>query len=286
MTTLATDPTIDLQDWRADREAALRQPHGWLSLTGLYALTSEPRTIPGVPGRWWTDGNDALVQTDAADGVTEPQTRDALVGTWQRTVCEGLSTLVAAFVPAGRDDVDRVVVELVRRTGRLYLRVRDPRAAARTDFAGVPAYGYDPSWVLDVPVRWYDEPVQVTVGAAQHGLVHHVRLVGEIDIERDGAVHILRLTAGHAAGSASVLFSDEAADLAPWRILSLEADAEADPTADTLRIDLNRTINLPYAFSDFGTCPAPVEGNHLPFAVPVGELDPRGANPPGLPSAD
>ena len=273
MTTLATDPTTDLQAWRTDREATLRQPHGWLSLIGYHALTSAPQTIPGVPGLWWTDGADAFVTTDATDGVTDPQTRDALVGTWRRTVGEGLSTLVAAFVPAGRDDEDRVVVELVRRTGRLHLRVRDPRAAARTGFTGVPTYADDPSWVLDVPVRWYDEPVPVTVGAAQRGLVHHVRLVGEIDIERHGAVHTLRLTAGHTPGSASVLFSDEAADLAPWRVLSLEAD----PAASSLRIDLNRTINLPYAFSDFGTCPAPVEGNHLPFAVTAGERDPRGS---------
>lgn len=273
MTTLATDPTTDLQRWRTGRESGLRQPHGWLTLVGLHPLTATPRAVPGVPGVWWTGGHDAFARTDAADGVTDPQTRDALEGTWQRTVGEGLSTLVAAFVPAGRDDEDRVVVELIRRTGRLHLRVRDPLAAARTGFVGVPTYPADPTWVLTVPVRWYDEPVEVTVGAAQHGLVHHVSLVGEIDIERDGARHTLRLSGGHAPGSVAVLFSDEADDLAPWRVLTVD---DADRSASTLRIDLNRTVNLPYAFSDFGTCPAPVEGNHLPFAVTAGERDPRG----------
>jgi uncharacterized protein (DUF1684 family) len=273
MTITATVPTTDLLRWRTDRESALRQPHGWLSLVGLYALTSSPRPVPGLPGLWWTDGEDAFAQASAADGLSDPTTRDALEGAWQRTVGEGRSTLVATVVPAGRDDDDRVVVELVRRTGRLYVRVRDPRAAARTEFVGVPAYPYDPSWVLDVPARWYDEPVEATVGAAQHGLVHHVRLVGEVDDAHDGVVRTLRLTAGHVPGSVTVLFSDEADDLAPWRVLSLDAD----PTAHTLRIDLNRTINLPYAFSDFGTCPAPVEGNHLPFAVTAGERDPRGS---------
>ncbi|KQR15960.1 DUF1684 domain-containing protein [Cellulomonas sp. Leaf334] len=274
MTTLAIDPTADLLRWRSDREETLRQPHGWLSLVGLYALTATPRPVPGVPGRWSTDGADALVETDAADGVTDPQSREALVGVWRRTVREGRSTLVAAYVPAGRDDEDRLVVELLRRTGRLYLRVRDPRAAARTGFDGVPTHPYDPSWVLDVPVRWYDEPVEVTVGAAQHGLVHHVRLVGEIDVERDGVRHTLRLSGGHVPRSVAVLFSDEAEDLAPWRMLTIDV---ADRSAGPLRIDLNRTLNLPYAFSDSGTCPAPVEGNHLPFAVSVGERDPRGS---------
>ena len=114
----------------------------------------------------------------------------------------------------------------------------------------------------------------MTVGAAQHGLVHHVRLVGEIDVERDGVRHTLRLSNGHQPGQVTVLFSDEAQDLAPWRVVTVDV---ADPTAGTLRIDLNRTLNLPYAFSDFGTCPAPVEGNHLPFAVTAGERDPRGS---------
>ena len=50
MTTLAIDPTADLLRWRSDREDALRQPHGWLSLVGLYALTATPRSIPGCPG--------------------------------------------------------------------------------------------------------------------------------------------------------------------------------------------------------------------------------------------
>jgi uncharacterized protein (DUF1684 family) len=274
MTIVTADPTTDLLRWRADREAVLREPHGWLSVVALHPLTASPRPVPALPGLWWTDGPDAYVRADAAEGVTDPQTGERLDGTWQRTVGEGLSTLVAAVVPQGRADEDRVVVELVRRTGRLYLRVRDPLAPARVAFTGVPAYPYDPSWVLDAPVRWYDEPVQVTVGAAQRGLVHHVQLVGELDVERDGVTRTLRLTAGHAAGTAGLLFSDEAEGLAPWRIVGVDV---ADRAAPTVRVDLNRTINLPYAFSDFGTCPAPVEGNHLPFAVRAGERDPRGA---------
>ena len=49
---------------------------------------------------------------------------------------------------------------------------------------------------------------------------------------------------------------------------------DAAPGDATVRLDLNRAVNLPYAFSDFGTCPAPVEGNHVPFAVTAGERRP------------
>lgn len=273
----ADEAVADLRRARAEREAALREPHGWLSLVGLHALTSDPRPVPGVPGIWSTDGEHALVETVAADGVTDPASGDALAGSWRRTVAEGASSPVATFVPVGREggDESRVVVELVRRTGRLHLRVRDPRAATRTAFSGVPAFEHDPSGVLEAPARWYDEPVAATVGAAQPGLVHQVRLVGEIDLERDGRTGTLRLTAGHAPGTVLALFSDEAEGLAPWRVVTLDAP---DRAATTLRVDLNRAVNLPYAFTDFGTCPAPVPGNHLPFAVRAGERAPRGTS--------
>jgi uncharacterized protein len=36
-------------------------------------------------------------------------------------------------------------------------------------------------------------------------------------------------------------------------------------------IDFNRTINLPFAFTAYGTCPAPVPGNRLALPVTAGE---------------
>ena len=29
-------------------------------------------------------------------------------------------------------------------------------------------------------------------------------------------------------------------------------------------VDFNRAVNLPFSFTEFGTCPAPVAGNHIP----------------------
>ena len=267
----AGDPRDELREWRAEREATLREPHGWLSLVGLTFLAHRPTAVPGVPGLWWTDGHAAYVRAGRADGVSLPGAEEVLDGTAEHGVAEGRSATVATFLPADRAGGDVVAVELLRRTGRLGVRVRDPLAPARTGFTGVRAYAYDPGWVLDVPVRWYDATVTATVGAAQRGLVHEVRLVGEVDVERDGVRATLRLTEGHAHGTATLLLSDEADDVAPWRVLG---GVPVDTSGDTVRLDLNRVVNLPYAFSDFGTCPAPVPGNHAPFAIDAGEKTP------------
>src|SRR3954447_24788375 len=67
MTTSATD-TVDLAaewaTWHAEREEALRAPHGWLSLTGLFWLDGEARRYPDLPGTW--RGADGGARTPAA----------------------------------------------------------------------------------------------------------------------------------------------------------------------------------------------------------------------------
>lgn len=277
----ATGVPLAWTRWRAERERALTEPHGWLTPVALRWLASRPSPVAGVPGTWWTDpaGHVHLV-AEAADGLVLTGADEPFDGAADFAVPEGGSQVVARFRPAGRPADDPrgepadVAVELVRRTGRDALRLRDAWAPERLGFDGVPTFAHDPSWVLDAPVRWYDEPQAVTVGAAQPQLVHHVTLVGEVDLVRGGTVTTLRLTGAPGATDATLLLTDEAPGTAPWRVLHVERPADA---AGTVRLDLNRLLNLPFAFSDHGTCPAPVAGNHVPFAVEAGERAPHRA---------
>jgi uncharacterized protein len=281
--------------WHAERERALREQHGWLALTSLLWVPDSPTRFPGLPGQWWAEADGVRLRADAEERVLPSGSPDLLSGTHVQDVAEGASAFIATFVPDGADLASPVAVELVRRTGRYGLRARDPQARTRVEFEGVPTFAYDPTWVLDAPVRWYDEPLDEIVGGAQPGLQHHVQVVGEVDVARDGLTTTLRLT-GTPSG-ASLLFTDPAPGIADWRVLFLDRaeagalrdgdDTDADsghlpdddtarPTAaETLRLDLNRALNLPFAFTDFGTCPRPVEGNVLPFSVEAGEKAPR-----------
>lgn len=286
------DPTDGAADaaawaaWHAEREDALRPPHGWLSLTAYHRLPSEPAALPGVAGLWWADADGAhhrslegrAVRTADGDEVTDV------------VVAEGGSSVAGTFLPDGREasvadgrgsagETAEVAVEVVHRTGRYAIRLRDPLAPVRLAFDGVPTFPHDPSWVVEATVRRYDEPRPVVVGAARPGLVHHVTTVGEVDlvVGHGGTERRATLVLTGKAGRGTVaLFSDEADGVAPWRALWVDLPEGVAPGEEgTVRLDLNRTINLPYAFSDFGTCPAPVEGNHVPFAVTAGERSPR-----------
>jgi uncharacterized protein (DUF1684 family) len=288
--TLAADAAADTGDaahtadaavrehaaWRAARARKLREPHGWLSPTALLWPTSTPRRLPGVPGEWWVSDGKLFTRPAPGDTSALVGERVELGGPTSIGVGEGHSRILGRFLPEGRDqaveaaDEQEVAVEVVLRTGRYGLRLRDPQAATRTGFTGVPAFEHDPQWVLDVPVRWYDEPWPGTVGAAQPRLVHHVVVIGEVEIDHDQVLHLTGTLA-----DPTLLFTDEADAIAPWRVVRPAVRGGTPATSDTLRLDLNRAENLPYAFTDFGTCPAPLAGNHLPFAVRAGEKAPR-----------
>ncbi|MFE5291434.1 DUF1684 domain-containing protein [Isoptericola sp. NPDC056618] len=272
---------------RADRERALAAPHGWLSLAGFHWLPSRPEPLPGVPGLWLADAAGAHLRPGETGGprVRGPEVVD---GAYDGDVPEGGSVVLGTFLPSGREPVDgadpdhqqagetaAVAIELVRRTGRLAIRLRDPHARTRLDFAGVPVFDHDLSWEVEAPVRLYDEPRELVVGAARPGLVHRLQAVGELDLTRGDRTVTLVLT-GSPGGAPTLLFSDEAPGVAPWRVARPELRGSLTP-GDTgvARLDLNHAVNLPYAFSDHGTCPAPPPGNHVPFAVTAGERAPR-----------
>ena len=215
--------------WRAARERELREPHGWLSLTALVWPTAKPGRLPGVPGEWWV--TDGILYTRPVPGDTAVLVGERIEpdGPTAVGVGEGRSRIVGTFVPADREgsaDDAEVAVEVVVRTGRYGVRLRDPQAATRTEFTDVPAFGYDPAWVLDAPVRWYDEPESVTVGSAKPGLVHDVEVFGEVDLVHGGRSATLALTG--TLTSPTIVFSDETDGVAPWRALVVTTSDQAD----------------------------------------------------------
>ncbi|MEU4391438.1 DUF1684 domain-containing protein [Kribbella sp. NPDC023855] len=67
----------------------------------------------------------------------------------------------------------------------------------------------------------------------------------------------------------SLSFHDETNgdETAAWRAV-ITGRVQGDRT---VVVDFNWAINLPFAFTPFGTCPAPIIGNHLPLPVTAGE---------------
>ena len=243
--------------WHAERERVLAEPHGWLSITARYWLTSEPARFDGIPGAWHEEDGAAVVSVEPGEELDVPgAARFELVDS-------GPGEMVRA---------GGAVVEVARRSGYL-LRLRDPAAPVRAAFHGVPAYEPDPAWVLPGRFEPFDEPRAVTVGAVVEGLSHVYSSPGVLRFALGGEQFALTAFNGKAGAAFSVLFTDATSGVTTYaanRSLAVGA-----PGGDgRVELDFNRAVNLPCAFIDLATCPLPPPENRLPFAVEAGERIP------------
>ncbi|NMO89375.1 DUF1684 domain-containing protein [Actinomycetospora sp. TBRC 11914] len=256
----------DWQRWHDEREATLREPHGWLSLTALEWLDETPRAIADLPGTWRAPGDGTVeITASADDGVSVDG--EPVDGTRSVSPVDGAPGVLVA--------VGERVVELARRTDSYALRVRDPRATTRAAFDGVPHFPVDPRWVVTGRFEAYDTPQRITVGAVVDGLQHFPTAIGTVTFDVAGSPRRLVALAGKGGGL-SLHFRDATNGSTTYgggRILRTD-----DPAPDgTVVVDLNRTVNLPCALTAYATCPLPPADNVLDVAVEAGEKLPGAA---------
>lgn len=262
---LTADLTAGWTRWHTARETELRAEHGWLSITAFHWLPDVPTSLPGVPGRWHSVDGLAHLTAVPADGLTlGPDGGTPVDGSATARVDEAGSL---SWIRDGRRHI-----ELVRRGSRDAIRVRDPKGPERLAFRGVHTFPVDPSWVIAGRFTAWSEPAVITVETARPDLRQQVTAVGTIEFLVDGKLRVLTATAG-AQGRLNVTFTDltNGRSTAPWRVVTIGSPDEND----RVTVDFNRTVNLPFAFTEYGTCPAPVPGNHLPVAVNAGERAPN-----------
>jgi len=257
--TTVTWHELDWQRWHHQREADLDTDYGWLTVVAFDWLSAEPAKLPGLPGKWWTQDGQAQV----SDGAGLTLDGEGLTGTTSASVAEGGSL---NWLRQGHK-----LVELILRGGRYAIRQRDPRAVTRVGFSGVPAFDVDPAWTVTGHYTPYDEPQRVEVSTARADLSAYVTAVGTVHLALGDTAYELVATAADD-GRLSLAFHDETngVETAPWRTVTTEP-----VDGSTVVVDLNRAINPPFAFTDYGVCPAPVVGNRLGVAVTAGEKAPR-----------
>ena len=254
------DGPEDFHAFRARREAELAEPYGWLTLQAFHWLPAEPSALAGLPGRWWADASqaEAHLEATADDGLV----RDGVP-------VDGTDSFTAAeYGRAPWVDIGDRQVELMRRGGRLCIRVRARTSAARERFTRVPTFAYDPDWRLTGRFDPYPEIPEVVVDTIRPDLQQVVRPLGEVVFQIGGAEQRLAVTKGKYGWG--VEFHDPTNDESTehWRQLHFDPPADG---SDSVVLDFNRTLNMWFAFTPYATCPAPIAGNVITVPVPVGE---------------
>ena len=255
--------------WHVERLERLEAPEGWLTLVGLDFLDQGV----SVAGR----GEAATLRY--AGCASERIGRFELAGETVRFLAEpGAEVTIERGVagePLTADDAGppsvvrsgSVSFTLVRRNGRLALRVRDSESPVRTAFPGIACFPFDATRVVEASVELAEPDRRIAITNVT-GFQESQPLAATLRFELDGEPHALLATPA-GEGRLFVVFGDETNGRETYgggRFLEVPA-----PIGGRTTIDFNRAYNPPCAFTAFATCPMPPAENRLPVRIEAGE---------------
>jgi uncharacterized protein (DUF1684 family) len=162
-----------------------------------------------------------------------------------------------------------VSLALIRRGGRLAVRVRDEGAAARSAAPHIRSFPIDPAWRLDARFAPYEPPRRSPV-ASVAGTQDPEIVPGALVFAVGGREHRLDAIAERGEADLWIVFGDATNGRETYgggRFVYAPP-----PVAGQTVVDFNKAYNPPCVFTPFSTCPLPWPRNRLPFRVEAGEM--------------
>lgn len=254
----SADPAADLaawKEWRARREARLRDPEGWLALVGLHWLSEGEDRVEGLPGVFVVRGGRVTLRAAPADGYT----------------LEGAPVAERTLASDAAERPDRLrlgarVVQVIERGGAIALRVWDTQSPALRAFRGIETFPFDARWRIEARWEAYPKPRQVVQPSAS-GPAQQAMAPGRAHFTVGGREVSLEPT--QDGDELMFVFKDATAPKETYgagRFL-----VAAPPAAGKVVLDFNRAYNPPCAFTPYATCPLPERQNVLPVRIEAGE---------------
>jgi hypothetical protein len=163
---------------------------------------------------------------------------------------------------------------VIKRGDRLYLRVKDAQAPTRTSFHGLNWYAPDPRYV--VTAKWIpnNPPHSLTIPNVL-GQISHEPSPGTAEFTLNGQTMRLEpVIEDPADKTLFFIFRDTTSKTTTYqagRFLYASLPSNGVDKPGTIVLDFNRTQNPPCVYTAFATCPLPPQQNRLNIAIPAGE---------------
>lgn len=272
----------ELEEWRAERVERLRADDGWLTLVGLEWLEPGESTVGAAAGAdvKLPDGAaPAEVGTIelAADGTL---TFRAAPGAEVTLDGEPVEEVVLATDAEGAPTelrAGRVLFYPIARGEKTGLRIKDPEAVTRTEFAGIEHYPPDDRFRVEATFEAYPSPRRVRIPTLA-GAETEMLAPGVLRFELLGRELTLQpMVSSPEDDSLFLVFADDTSGVTTYGACRFLL-AERPPDGGATVLDFNYAYNPPCAFTPFATCPLPPEGNRLPVLVAAGEKYSGGAH--------
>jgi len=262
----------EIEQWRQQREAALKADGGWLTVTGLFWLKEGPNTIGSDAT------NDILLPESAPAhlGVIQIQSDHAtFTGSDPAVSFHGKPVTNAEIRPAGSDALIAGPLQLllIKRGARLALRLKDNNSKARREFTHLSWYPVEEDWKITarfIPAPTATKLVFDTVIGEQETSDSP----GYAEFERDGKT--FRLQAASEGKRLFFVIRDRTSGKTTYPASRF---LYAEPARDgVVTLDFNKAENPPCAFTDYATCPLPPPQNRLSLAITAGERKYEGSS--------
>jgi uncharacterized protein (DUF1684 family) len=270
------DPAVyakEIEQYRVERLAELKSDSGYLSLIGLFWLKDGENKFGSDPT------NEIVLPKEKVGGVAGVFVlKNGVV----RMEAPANSKITASDQPAtslelksDADDKPTVLhlgslsLQIIKRSDKLGVRVKDKDNPARSNFAGIECYPADQKWRLEASFETYNPPKKMPIVNIL-GMESGEDSPGAVAFEVDGKAYRLDGIKEKGEPKLFMIFADGTSGKETYpagRYLYVDPP----DSSGRMIIDFNKAYSPPCAFTKFATCPLPPKQNRLPFAIEAGE---------------
>jgi uncharacterized protein (DUF1684 family) len=241
LTAASTSYVDEAARWRADYEASLKSPSGWLSVAGLS----------------WLKEGDNNVAVGGKTAVFKLANK--------KVFYQGRE-----LKPDSSDKIEvaGILLQPIERDGNYGIRVRDPNAQTRRDFTGCKWFPASESW--RVTAKWvpFPQPKKIAITNIL-GMTDDEPSPGYAEFTIKGQT--FRLQPVTEDDQLFFMFKDQTTGKTTYPAGHFVYTSM--PKNNEVVIDFNQSHNPPCAFTAFATCPLPPRQNTLAVAIEAGELN-------------
>jgi uncharacterized protein (DUF1684 family) len=275
----AADPSAGtyertVTEWRAEHDEWLKAEDGWLTVVGLAWLKAGPNRVGSSPKADVSLPKSAprrvgtiTVKNNQARFIPARGARVTLNGKFAK------ATVLKPETGSGYDTVGIGSVKffLIRREGKLAVRVKDNTSPARKQFTGSRWYPVDSTWRIQATFVPWDKPHPLVFDTAV-GVKEPNQSPGYVRFERNGRE--FRLEPVIDENELRFVIRDETSGKTTYaasRFLYADLPKNGLHASGPIELDFNRAENPPCVFTEFATCPLPPPQNRLAMPVTAGE---------------
>lgn len=265
--------SMQIEEWKSERIASLKEPTGWLRLAGMFILNEGDNSFGSSPGADHTFPGNILPDIAGSfileDNQVLMDVRDSVEIMHNGDVVEELLLYDGENTPS----VTYKSLEwfIIVREEIIAIRLYNKENAMADSFSGFPAYPVDPLW--NRRARFIPSPDSTTISVANVlGQIVDYPSPGVLEFTIGGEVYTL--DALDSEDNMFVIVGDQTNKTETYPAGRYIYVDYPTPGGNLTIIDFNKIYNPPCAYNSYSTCQLPPPQNRLSVAIEAGEKKP------------